>query len=86
MRHQSCRQIIIPLVDGSFLRLTTFEFLVGNGKKKVNGVGIKPDIEVKWQPSPGQKPDVFFREYRESFGNPNKDPQLQKAIEALNTP
>jgi len=39
-------QSIIPLSDGSALRLTTAEYLTPNGHS-INGVGIFPDIEVK---------------------------------------
>ena len=76
-------QTVFPLADGSGLRLTTFEFLTGNGKRKVNDVGIKPDIEVKWEKRPGQKDEEFMKEYADSFGDPAKDPQLQKALEVI---
>ena len=39
-------QSIIPLSDGSALRLTTAKYLTPNGHS-INGVGIEPDIEVK---------------------------------------
>jgi len=39
-------QSIIPLSDGSALRLTTAKYLTPNGHS-INGVGISPDIEVK---------------------------------------
>jgi carboxyl-terminal processing protease len=39
-------QSIIPLTDGSALRLTTAKYLTPGGTS-INGVGILPDIEVK---------------------------------------
>jgi hypothetical protein len=39
-------QSIIPLSDGSALRLTTAKYLTPGGNS-INGVGIQPDIEVK---------------------------------------
>lgn len=39
-------QSIIPLSDGSALRLTTSKYLTPDGHS-INGVGISPDIEVK---------------------------------------
>jgi carboxyl-terminal processing protease len=39
-------QSIIPMSDGSALRLTTARYLTPNGHS-INGVGIEPDIEIK---------------------------------------
>lgn len=40
-------QSIISLPAGTKLRLTTFEFLVGNSKTKIHEIGIMPNIFVK---------------------------------------
>jgi carboxyl-terminal processing protease len=39
-------QTIIPLSDKSALRITTAQYFVPSGKK-IHGIGIKPDIEMK---------------------------------------
>jgi len=41
-------QTVIPLGDGSALRLTTSEYFTPS-EKNINGVGITPDVEVKQQ-------------------------------------
>lgn len=76
-------QAVFRLEDNSFLRITNFEFLTGNGKHRVNEVGVKPDIEVKWQKRAGQSDKNFIREYNEFFGDPVKDPQLNKALKSF---
>lgn len=76
-------QAVLPLSDGSKFRLTYFEFLVGNGQKRIHEVGAKPGHEVLWQKKPDQKDEEFFEEYNKAFGDPEKDPQLKKAIELL---
>ena len=63
-------QTLAPLANGSLLRLTVFEFLVGNSKTKINGVGVIPNYEV---PDPAPSPAEILRE----------DRQLEKAIELL---
>ncbi len=63
-------QTLLPLANGSKLRLTTFEFLVGNSKTKINDVGVVPTYEV---PDPAPSPAETLRE----------DKQLEKAIEIL---
>jgi carboxyl-terminal processing protease len=42
-------QSVIPLPDGSGLRLTTSKYFTPSGKS-IHGEGIHPDIEVKYQP------------------------------------
>ncbi len=64
-------QTVIPLVDGSILRLTTFEFLVGNSKTKINDIGVIPTYEVS-DPTPSSSSEIL-----------RKDRQLEKAIEIL---
>lgn len=74
-------QSIIPLSDGSALRLTTAKYLTPNGHS-INGIGIEPDIEVK----------ITLEDAAHLFsgittnGEEDKlasDPQLQRAIDLL---
>jgi hypothetical protein len=76
-------QSIIPLSDGSALRLTTAKYLTPNGHS-INGVGIAPDIEVKMS----MKKVAHFLSRREiqSEGEGEEaevDDQLQRAIDLL---
>lgn len=64
-------QTVIPLANGSMLKLTTFEFLVGNSKTKINEVGVIPTYEV---------PDPALSSAAETL---RQDRQLKKAIEIL---
>ncbi|MBI2639984.1 MAG: S41 family peptidase [Candidatus Sungbacteria bacterium] len=63
-------QTVFPLSDGSVLRLTTFEFLVGNSKTKINDIGVVPTHYIA---SPQASSAEILRE----------DRQLEKAIEIL---
>lgn len=63
-------QMLFPLKNGSMLRLTTFEFLVGNSKTKINDVGVIPNYEI---PDRVSSATEILRE----------DKQLEKAIEIL---
>lgn len=63
-------QTILTLSDGSSLRLTTFEFLVGNSKTKINGVGVNPTYKVAG-PQPSSSETL------------REDKQLEKAVELL---
>ena len=60
-------QQIFSLGDGTSLKLTISEYFTPNGRN-IHGIGIKPDIEVKY-------------EYDET--NPTKDNQLEAAIQSL---
>jgi carboxyl-terminal processing protease len=63
-----------PLSDGSCLVITTFEFLVGNGRVAIRDKGVKPTIEVK----------PTERKNSESKKQDDKDDaQLMKAKEVL---
>jgi len=64
------------LSDGSRLVLTTFEFLVGNGRVVIRDKGITPTVEVK-QP---KKKDSGPEKDESAEGD---DLQLQKALEVL---
>lgn len=76
-------QSIIPLSDGSALRLTTAKYLTPKGHS-INGVGIEPDIEVKMS---AEKVAHFLSgmEMRTDAGAEEAeiDDQLQRAIELL---
>ncbi|MFY9462395.1 MAG: S41 family peptidase [Candidatus Sungiibacteriota bacterium] len=63
-------QTVVPLSNGSKLRLTTFEFLVGNSKTKINDIGVIPTYEVV---DPQPSVSEILRE----------DKQYEKAIELL---
>lgn len=47
-------QTIIPLSDGSGLRLTTARYYTPSGRS-IQASGIAPDIELKFTPPPGEK-------------------------------
>lgn len=65
-------QFFFNLPDGSFLRLTTFEFLVGNNRVQINGVGVIPNVIVEANDE-GVYPFIL----------PENDTQLQAAISLL---
>lgn len=68
------------LKDGSVLSLTIEEYFVGPNEKKVHGIGIIPDIEVKPQVL-SEKDEEKLRNSRKA--DPDLDNQLKKAIEIL---
>lgn len=57
-------QTVFPLKDSASLRLTTFEFLVGNNKKQINKVGVVPNVEIKWN---GEKEDIQLQKAIETL-------------------
>jgi carboxyl-terminal processing protease len=76
-------QTIIPLSDGSGLRLTTAKYFTPKGRS-IHGKGITPDVVIeapkevvaaKERPLPSQDPLEDMR----------KDVQLQKALEVIKT-
>ncbi|MBI5742385.1 MAG: S41 family peptidase [Candidatus Niyogibacteria bacterium] len=75
-------QAVIPLADGDGLRLTIAEYLVGDKRTKVNGVGITPDILVENTPLCG---DEFKaqRGKKKPLVDLAHDAQLKKALEVL---
>ena len=84
-------QSIIPLSDGSALRLTTAKYLTPNGHS-INGVGIEPDIEVKISAKQrahllggmhGVSVEVEEDSDSDEDADEVDDPQLQRAIELL---
>ncbi len=61
-------QTIIPLSDGSALRLTTAQYFTPSGKK-IHGVGITPDIELE-EPIPSSySADLYNKNYFEEFAD-----------------
>jgi len=74
-------QTIIPLSDGSGLRLTTAKYFTPKGRS-IHGKGITPDIivEVPKDPTPKERPAVT-----DPLEELKKDIQLQRALEVLKT-
>ncbi len=94
-------QSIIPLSDGSGLRLTTAKYYTPSGRS-IHGEGITPDIIVKLEAKPGEKERPVLREKdiekhlkEKRDEEPQEtaplevdekdDVQLQRAIELLKT-
>ena len=80
-------QTIIPLSDGSGLRLTTAKYYTPKGRE-IHGKGIIPDIVVEEptvEPPAGgeQQPPQGRRHMDLPDDDLSKDPQLQKAVETL---
>jgi len=75
-------QTIIPLSDGSGLRLTTAKYFTPKGRS-IHGKGITPDIivEVPKEPAPKERP-LPSTDPRDDLKN---DVQLQKALEVIKT-
>jgi carboxyl-terminal processing protease len=76
-------QTIIPLSDGSGLRLTTAKYFTPKGRS-IHGKGITPDIIVEAPKPPplkeGEKPQP---QPINPVEDPKTDPQLQRGIEVL---
>ena len=66
-------QHVIPLSDGSAVKLTTQKYFTPNGND-IHGVGIEPDITVELPDELKYEPVI----------PEDQDVQLQKAIEILN--
>lgn len=82
-------QTIIPLSDGSGLRLTTAKYYTPGGGE-IHGKGITPDIVVeKPQEAENQEGDQKTLRSRRNSELPgddlSDDPQLQKAVDFLKT-
>ncbi|MEE8303170.1 MAG: S41 family peptidase [Candidatus Tectomicrobia bacterium] len=79
-------QTIIPLSDGSGLRLTTAKYFTPKGRE-INGKGITPDIVVEDAPPPKEDAETQkpLRRRRSSLPGEDlsDDPQLQKAVDFL---
>jgi carboxyl-terminal processing protease len=76
-------QTIIPLSDGSGLRLTTAKYFTPKGRS-IHGKGITPDVivEVPKDPAAKDKPPMPPLDPLEEL---KKDVQLQRALEVLKT-
>jgi carboxyl-terminal processing protease len=81
-------QTIIPLSDGSGLRLTTAKYYTPSGRE-INGKGITPDVVVE-EVKPQEQTEAEKQETPQSRrqmtmpgDDPAEDPQLQKAIDLL---
>ncbi len=86
-------QTVIPLSDGSALRLTTSKYYTPNGRS-IHGQGIIPDIviereEKKKKEEQKQNPDEVFEKLEESKQALAKkeeyDNQLQRAVDVIKT-
>lgn len=82
-------QTIIPLSDGSGLRLTTAKYYTPKGQE-INGKGITPDIVVEEAKLPQEKEEEgkqgaprSRRQISMPGDDPSEDMQLQKAIDFL---
>jgi carboxyl-terminal processing protease len=75
-------QTIIPLSDGSGLRLTTAKYFTPKGRS-IHGKGITPDVvvEVPKEPVPKERPLPSA----DPMEDLKKDVQLQKALEVIKT-
>lgn len=65
-------QTILPLTDGSAVKLTIANYFTPNGNN-INGIGIVPDFEI----------DIPKEAYADKIIDPEEDTQLQKATELL---
>jgi len=63
-------QTILPLGDGSGLRLTTAKYYTPKGRS-IHGIGISPDIIVKGKPTTGTP--IRERDLDKSLRDPNKE-------------
>jgi carboxyl-terminal processing protease len=73
-------QTIIPLSDGSGLRLTTAKYFTPKGRS-IHGKGITPDIVVELpKPAPDAKPPQPSLDPMEEL---KKDPQVQRAVDVI---
>src|SRR5947208_5789411 len=75
-------QTIIPLSDGSGLRLTTAKYFTPKGRS-IHGKGITPDLVVEApKPPADQKPQAASVDPMEDR---QKDTQLQRALDVIKT-
>jgi carboxyl-terminal processing protease len=75
-------QTIIPLSDGSGLRLTTAKYFTPKGRS-IHGKGITPDIvvEAPKEPAPKDRPLPS----PDPMEDLKKDVQLQRALDVIKT-
>ena len=90
-------QTVIPLSDGSAIRLTTSKYYTPSGRS-IHGKGIVPDIVVEFKPvkkedASKQNPDEVFEKLEEQPQQPQQpsvkkeeyDNQLQAAVDVIKT-
>lgn len=77
-------QSVIPLPDGSGLRLTTSKYFTPSGES-IHGKGIKPDIEVEYIPQVANEDeekeknvDEIFNDLEKKEGKENKAQEQEK--------
>ena len=76
-------QTIIPLTDGSGLRLTTAKYYTPKGRT-IHGKGVTPDILVELpKPAPSEAKAPAPAIETRPGEDPKKDPQLQRALDLL---
>jgi len=79
-------QTILPLGDGSGLRLTTAKYYTPKGRS-IHGVGITPDILVKGKPS--ATPPIREKDLDKRLGEPGREgisPHQEDQVESLPPP
>ncbi len=74
-------QTIIPLSDGSALRLTTSKYYTPSGAS-IHEKGVNPDIEVGEEAASEDKEDVF-KELKEADFDYKKDYQIVRAVDLI---
>lgn len=82
-------QNIIPLEDGSAIKLTVAHYYTPLGRL-IDKKGIQPDVEVRMREEEEEKLQEFIRQRRLQGAaglllEPSLDPQLRKAMEILKT-
>jgi carboxyl-terminal processing protease len=79
-------QTIIPLSDGSGLRLTTAKYFTPKGRS-IHGKGITPDIvvEVPKETVAAAKDKNAPLPTGDAVEDPKKDVQLQRALDVIKT-
>jgi carboxyl-terminal processing protease len=89
-------QTVIPLSDGSALKLTTSKYFTPSGVS-IHGEGIKPDIEVKYEPATDRDkleneiPEEITKTFDPEQGEPSdpfmkrykSDNQLIRAVDII---
>ncbi|TAM34397.1 S41 family peptidase [bacterium] len=75
-------QTLIPLSDGSALRLTTSHYFTPSGKI-IHGKGVTPDIEVQSQKEAEVKDEEAKAKKAEQIFDYSSDLQLKRAVETL---
>ena len=80
---KAVEQTTFPLSNGAYLKLTTAKLLYGERRHDIHTKGIIPDVSIAWEKKDGQSDAEFMAEHLKNLGNPEKDPQLKKALEIL---